>query len=223
MTLMNLNQISISKVLFSLLFCMILSSALLAEDKIKLIALFKDKAMVIINGKQVLLHKGEKNRYKILLLSANSDKAVIRINDEDRTFKLNMLISTNYSKRDQVEVTLWANNQNMFSSNGKINGKNVHFLIDTGATAIAMNENHAKKLGVNYRNAQKGFAQTASGVVNTWMVKLNTVELGDIKLRNVGAMIIQGTSSKQILLGMTFLSQIKMTRNGQKMRLLKKH
>ena len=216
-------MISIKKKLLLFLFCIICSSSLLAEDQVKLIALFKDKAMVTINGKQVLLHKGKKNRYKVLLLSANSEKAVIRVDGEDRTLKLNMLISTRYNKRDQTEVTLWANNQDMFSSNGKINGKMVHFLIDTGATSIAMNETHARQLGIDYRGAQKGFAQTASGVVNTWTVKLNTVELGDIKLRNVGAIIIQGNSSKQILLGMTFLSQVKMVRNGNKMHLLKKY
>jgi len=193
------------------------------HSEIKLIALFKDKAMIKINAKQLLLKKNKKNRHGVLLISADSEKAIIRTAGEDKTYRLNMLIATSYNKRKQAEVTLWANEQNMYSSNGKINGKNVHFLIDTGATAIALNEAYARQLGIDYSNAQKGFAQTASGMVNTWHIKLNSVELGDIKLRNVGAIVIQGNSAKQILLGMTFLSQLKMTRNGMQMRLSKKY
>ena len=202
---------------------LVFSSATHQHNEIKLIALFKDKAMIKLNGKQLLLHKRKKNRHGVLLISADSEKAIIHTAGEDKIYRLNMLIATSYNKREKAEITLWANNQDMFSSNGKINGKNVHFLIDTGATAIALNEAYAKQLGIDYLTSQKGFAQTASGVVNTWYIKLKTVELGDIKLRNVGAIVIQGNSSKQILLGMTFLSQLKMIRNGKQMRLSQKY
>jgi aspartyl protease family protein len=204
-------------------YSLVFSATTHQHSEIKLIALFKDKAMVKINGKQLLLHKNKKNRHAILLISADSEKAIIRTAGSDKTYRLNMLIATSYNQHKNAEITLWANKQDMYSSNGKINGKNVHFLIDTGATAIALNEAYAKQLGIDYSNAQKGFAQTASGVVNTWHIKLNTVELGDIKLRNVGAIVIQGNSAKQILLGMTFLSKLRMTRNGKQMRLSKKY
>ncbi|MFK5987114.1 MAG: TIGR02281 family clan AA aspartic protease [Pseudomonadota bacterium] len=220
---LTISKYFLQATIFVLLLGLISNSVLFAANKIKLIALFKDKAMVKINGKQVLLHKNKKNRYKVLLLSADSEQAVIQANGQQQVYKLNMLISTSYTKRGHAELVLWANNQNMYTHNGKINGKNVHFLVDTGATAIAMNEGHARSLGVNYKNAPKSIAQTASGIVNTWQVTLRKVELGQIKLHNVQAIVIQGTRSKQILLGMTFLSHLKITHSGKKMHLFKKY
>lgn len=220
LTLVSKNRLQ-SIILSVFVFC--LCSPFAFSQEFKLIALFKDKAMVMVDGKRVLLHKNKKNRYKLLLLSANSDRAIIRFNGVDSTYKLNMLISTSFSKREHTEVVLWANNQNMFTSSGKINGKRVFFLVDTGATAVALSEAQAKQLGIRYKNAQKGFAQTAAHVVKTWRIKLNSVELGGIKVRNVPAIIISGNQRSPILLGMTFLSKVKMVRSGKKMSLLKKN
>jgi aspartyl protease family protein len=217
----------LQKLIFFILLCsfctaLFCTSTALAQD-IKLIALFKDKAMIYLDGKRVLLHKNKKNRHHILLLSADTEQAVMRYDGKEVIYKLNMLISTSYNKKTQAELILWANNKNMFTTNGKINGQNVNFLVDTGATAIAMSESQAKRLGIAYKSAQKGLAQTAASIVNTWQINLKTVQIGDIKLRNVGAIIIQGNQNSHILLGMTFLSKVNMTRSGDKMHLLQKY
>jgi len=194
-----------------------------AEPQIKIQALFKNKVMALINGKQRLLVAGKTNRDGVLLVKSNSEEAEIKVNGKVKTYRLGNTISTRYKKRENAEVLLWADAQDMFSSNGKINGRPVHFLVDTGATFVAMNENDAKRLGLNYKSGNRGYAQTASGMVNTWLVTLDSVELGQIKVNYVEAMVIQGTASKQILLGMSFLSKVHMTRSGKTMKLVKKY
>jgi len=75
------------------------------HSEIKLIALFKDKAMVKINSKQLLLQKNKKNRHGVVLISADSEKAIIRTAGVDKTYQLSMLIATSYNQRKQAEVT----------------------------------------------------------------------------------------------------------------------
>jgi len=210
-------------VLFLCLFCLLFSANALAELDIKIQALFKNKVMATINGKKRMLSVGKASPEGALLIKSDSESAQIKVNGKTKTYVLGNSISVRYKKRKNAQVILWADAQNMFSSNGKINGKTVHFLVDTGATNIAMNESDAKRLGINYRKGTRGYAQTASGVVNTWSVLLDSVEIGPIKVNYVEAAVIQGTSSKTILLGMSFLSKVQMSRSGQKMTLVKKY
>ena len=202
---------------------LLVSAEALTAPEIKIQALFKNKVMATINGKQRLLVAGKPSREGVLLIKSDSEEAQIKVDGNIKTYRLGNAISVRYKKRKNAEITLWADEMDMFSSNGKINGKRVHFLVDTGATSIAMNESDAKRLGINYRKGNRGYAQTASGVVNTWHVTLDSVELGPIKVNYVEGVVIQGTASKQILLGMSFLSKVQMTRSGKSMRLVKKY
>ena len=97
------------------------------------------------------------------------------------------------------------------------------FLVDTGATSIAMNTSQAKRLGIRYRlKGKKSTVSTASGFVKAYGVSLNTVSLGSIKQRNVRAVVIDGKHPGPILLGMTFLSNLKVDTKGYVMTLKKR-
>ena len=111
----------------------------------------------------------------------------------------------------------------MYITQGSINNFSVQFLVDTGATWVAMSEVVAKRLGINYYRGRKGYAGTASGTAEIYKVTLDKVKVGDIELRNVPAAVISGYGSHQVLLGNSFLKRCEMTRTKSVMILKKKY
>ena len=85
---------------------------------------------------------------------------------------------------------------------GKINNQTVEFLVDTGATDVAVPESMARALGLEFGPKVK--VMTAAGPSQAWMTRLNEVSIGGIRRRNVRATITSGEFN-EILLGMSFL------------------
>ena len=109
----------------------------------------------------------------------------------------------------------------MFRIHGSINNFSIHFLIDTGASSVALNSVEAKRMGLKFKKGLPVQATTASGVTRGYAVTLDKVKIGHITLYNVQAVVLQGSFPKDVLLGQSFLSRIHMTRNGDKMKLKK--
>ena len=192
-----------------------------ASTKIAVVALFKDKAMVSINGKQRLLRKGKASPEGVLLISADTSAAVLEIGGERKRYPLGRQISTSYKQADKgAPLRIWPTGNGMYVVNGTINGFPVRFLVDTGATAIAMNRNDARRLGINFRvDGRQSSASTASGVVRTYNLSLKQVKVGHIELRNVDASVVDGDFPSDILLGNTFLNRVDMQREGRALEL----
>lgn len=113
------------------------------------------------------------------------------------------------------QVVLDRNAQGHYVASGRINGRPVTFLLDTGATDVAVPEDLAERLRLERRSG--GISQTANGPVAVWQTVLDEVALGAISLRDVRASILpsmRGTG--KVLLGMSFLKQLEFTqRDGQ--------
>ena len=97
----------------------------------------------------------------------------------------------------------------------------MRFLVDTGATLIALPADDARRIGLSYLNAPRGTVQTANGSTTVYRVKLDTVTLGDITMNNVDAVIQEGGLTVA-LLGMSFLNRTEMRRDGEQMLLVKR-
>ena len=107
--------------------------------------------------------------------------------------------------------------------NGSVNGLTVTFLVDTGATTVAMNELEARRLGIQYKlQGKESRVSTASGVAKSWYVKLDTVKVGEIAVNNVGAVVIEGSHPTDVLLGMTYLEYVKLQEHNSILMLEKK-
>ena len=194
-----------------------------ASHKIQVMALFTDQAMIIIDGKQKLLKKG-KTFQGVKLVSSDSHGVVLELHGEQKAFKLGSSISTNFKKNDAAkDFVIWKDLSHMFRTEGNINNSSVKFLIDTGASSIAMNSHTASQIGLDYRKGLPLQATTASGVVNGYQVTLNKVMIGHILLYNVKAAVLEGSFPTEVLLGQTFLSRVRMIRDGDKMILKKKY
>ena len=119
------------------------------------------------------------------------------------------------------EIVLSAGPGGHFSSAGTINGKTVQFMVDTGATSIAMSQSEANRIGLDWQRGRRGLSQTAGGVVPVFAVNLTSVNVGGIEVVNVDAVVLP-SDMPMVLLGNSFLSRFSMRREGDVMRLEKR-
>ena len=186
-----------------------------AVDTIEVQALFKGRAVMLLDGKRRLLKVGETSPEGVTLLKSNSKGAEIELDGERRSLALGRRIGTKYSGPREQKIRVVADAQGMYLSNGSINGVPVQFLLDTGATLVSINERDARRIGLDYRRlGSRGSSVTASGVSPIWRMNLTRVKIGEIELRDVEAAIHAGNFPPIVLLGNSFLSRLKMTRTG---------
>ncbi len=133
----------------------------------------------------------------------------------DRKLNPNQNVSTLYISDNIREVTLQRNNQGHYVTDGQINGQQVVFMLDTGATGVAVPEHLASSLYL--KKGQPVRLQTANGFATGYTTSIDNIGVGGIKLENVRAVINSGDSSDVILLGMSFLKQIEFTQRGDEL------
>ena len=119
------------------------------------------------------------------------------------------------------EILIAAGPGGHFVTSGQINGKAVQFMVDTGATSVAMGVGEAERLGIDWKSGQRGASQTAAGVVATYAVSLTSVRIGDVEVFGVNAMILP-SEMPFVLLGNSFLGRFSMRRDSNVMRLEKR-
>lgn len=209
----------------TLLFCLALSFSATADTQINVVGLFSGKAILSINGgKPKTYAAGQSTPEGVRILSADSAKVVLEVDGKRRELGMGQGISVGGGAASSAQsATLYGNNDGHFVGEGYINGFPFKFLVDTGATTVAMSSVEARRLGLNYVNGQVGAASTAGGVVKAYRVSLNSVKVGTIVLHQVDAMVIEGNSPPIVLLGMTVLNRVQMQRDGQMMTLTKKY
>lgn len=157
----------------------------------------------------------------IAVLSVEKDRATVEIDGRRRVLMQGQHYRSAPAMPDRQQVTLSADPRGHFITEGAINGNPVRFLVDTGATSIALPARDAERLGVDYRKGPRGMTQTANGPVAVYRVSLERVRLGGIELRVVEAVVIeQGLDIA--LLGMSFLNRVEMKREGQTMTLIRR-
>lgn len=108
----------------------------------------------------------------------------------------------------------------MFRTVGSINGYPVNFLVDTGASIVAMNSIQAKRLGIQYLlDGNPTMVSTAGGNVAAYNIRLKNVSVGQIKLQDIDAVIIEGAHPEDVLLGMSFLGRLNVKNENEVMML----
>ncbi len=110
------------------------------------------------------------------------------------------------------EVILRQNLQGHYVTSGAINGRPVRFLLDTGATDVAIPMELATASGL--APGYQGRAATANGATVIYDTRIDELQLGDIRLQNVDASIVPNMRGDTILLGMSVLRQIEFSQQG---------
>ena len=212
------------KFLLSLLMCLLAPLAL-AETRLNVVGLFSNKAIVAINGGAPRTLSTGQTLDGVKLLSADSESATFLVEGKRQTLKMGQAASLggNGGAANNDPVNLYANSRGHFYGNLSINGASLKYVVDTGATTIAMNSGDAKFAKIDYEKGEKGMASTASGTVVVYRVVLNTLKIGTITLNNVEAAVIEGGYPTEVLLGMSALNRLDMKRDNSIMTLTKKY
>ncbi len=116
-----------------------------------------------------------------------------------------------------AEVVLARSRDGHYYADGEINGRRVKFMLDTGATQIALPRALSNELGLKLGPAIT--LQTAAGPANGYPVRLASVRMGGIEIADLGAVVAEGMSSDTVLLGMNFLRRLEMVQRGEQMTL----
>ncbi|GAB3323603.1 TIGR02281 family clan AA aspartic protease [Haliea atlantica] len=172
-------------------------------------ALLPNTAVLMINGQRKTLRAGDSFQ-GVTLVSADARAAVLEIDGKRQTVGLNRMITTQYVTPDKRQVDIPRNNRNQYVTTARINGRTAPVIVDTGANIVAMNSGQAERLGIDYRSGSPSRVETASDVVDAWVVKLDSVEVGGIRVDNVRASVMDGNFPATILLGMTYLEHVEL-------------
>ncbi len=199
-----------------------LAAAPKAADKgphVTVIGLMGSKAILRIDGQQQMLGKGE-SRDGVTLLDIVAGQAQLEING--RKIALGMGADTGgiAARAEGGSVEIVMNGSGQFITSGQINGRVVEMLVDTGANTVSMTTADARQLGIDYlMDGKLGASATAGGIVKIWLVTLKSVQVGPITVRNVQASVRDAPRISPVLLGMTFLSQVDMRHEQNRLKM----
>ena len=192
-----------------------------AATDLNVVGLFGAKAVVSINGSPPrTLSVGQRSPEGVQLVAVDRETATFEVDGQRRTLRLGQAYVSRAAAAGG-SVTLKADARGMFLTEGQVNGGSVRFLVDTGATLVALPAADAKRLGIDYQKGPRGIVQTAGGPTPAYGVKLDTVRVGDIAINGVEAVVIEAGLSFA-LLGMSFLNRTEMKREGETMVLIKR-
>lgn len=195
-----------------------------AATDVTVIGLFPGKAVVTVNrGAPRTLSVGEKTADGILLVSTKDGSAVIEIDGVRETYSMGQHFATAGPEGTQREsVTLSRDGNGHFMTDAQVNGGHVRFMVDTGATLVALPLADAQRLGIDYSKGRLGYSILADGRrVPSWRVTLDSITVGEVTLYNVEASVNQGTGMP--LLGMSFLARMEIRNEGQNLTLTRRY
>lgn len=188
-----------------------------------LVGIFPGKALLTINGGAPrTVAVGGKTADGVKVLAAGGDTATIEVDGKKRVLRIGQNVTVRATAGGRATTVLTADGRGHFLTTGSINGASMRFLVDTGASTVAMGASDARRAGVDPTRGEKGFAQTANGVAEVSRVRLHSVRVGDIVLNDVEA-TVHSQDMPMVLLGMSFLNRMEMQRNGDTMTLRKNY
>ena len=174
-----------------------------------------DKALLVINGTPRMVAVGT-TRDGVKLISVTQHEATVEIDGKRVVLALGgaqLNLGGAGGESSGTRIVMTAGSGGHFLSDGSINGKRVRFLVDTGASVIALGRGDAERIGLDYKNAPRMVMNTANGQVVAFRVMLNSVRIGDVQVHNVEATVNPG-DMPFVLLGNSFLTRFQMKREN---------
>ena len=194
-----------------------------AASEVSFVGAIGDKAAIlVIDGAAPRSVKVGQKFGEVTVLEVERERAVLDVGGERRVLQRGQLYQLQSGAGDRQRTVLAADASGHFIAEGAINGGPLRFVVDTGATVIALPAREAVRLGIDYRKGRTGTTLTAGGSVPVFRVTLDRVKVGAIELRSVEGLVIeQGLDIA--LLGMSFLSRVEMRNEGQVMTLIRRY
>ena len=180
------------------------------------------KALLVIDGQTQLLAVGEAARGVRMLRWQDDGAAFIESGGVQRALRVGgtpaRLAASGGVASSAREVIIPATSGGHFVTAGSINGRPVQFMVDTGATLVALSQAEAERIGLAYRDGERVMMNTANGAVPAHRVTLGRLRLGEVELTNVAAIVLPA-AMPMVLLGNSVLARFQMRRDNDVMRL----
>ena len=195
-------------------------------QKVALTGMLGGKALVTVDGSAPkMLAVGESYR-GVKIISTQGEQAVTEIAGKQHTLRVGeapaSVGGSGNSGAGGTRVVLTAGSGGHFVTPGQINNRAVQFLVDTGATMVALSVEDAQRIGLNYKDGQEVRMSTANGVTPGWRLKIATLRIGDVVVYDVDAIVSSG-AMPYVLLGNSYLTRFQMTRTNDQMVLEKRY
>ena len=182
-----------------------------------------EKALLIINGQARGVAIGATVE-GVKLVRLDGTQAQIEAGGKTQTLRLGgtaVLAGDTGGRGKGTRIVLPVGSGGHYTAMGAINGHSVPFLVDTGATTIAMGADVANRIGLDPADSTQSAAMTANGAVATRTITLRQVTIGDVTVYNVEAMVMP-QAMPVVLLGNSFLSRFQVRLDNDTMVLEKK-
>ncbi|MDR2239098.1 MAG: TIGR02281 family clan AA aspartic protease [Zoogloeaceae bacterium] len=194
-----------------------------AAEEVGVVGLFPGKAVLVIDGGAPRTVRVGDKVGGVRLIAVDETSATVEVGGKRERLAIGQHAHAGGGGGGGGQsLSLTADSRGHFITTGTVNGATITFLVDTGATTIALGASDARRANINLANAEPVMMGTANGVVQAWRVKLASVRIGDVTLNEV-----EGTVSPHdmpyALLGMSFLNRMEMKRDGQTMTLRKRY
>jgi aspartyl protease family protein len=190
------------------------------SQSVTLSGMVGSKALLIVDGSAPKIVAAGESFNGVKVVSTQGDTAVLMIGSK----RLNVRVGDTPasvgeqagSKSSGSRIVLTVGDGGHFLAQGSINGKAVQFMVDTGATAVAMGAAEAKRMGIDYTSGRPVRMSTANGQAMGYLLTLNSVRIGDVEVQNVEAIVSQ-QAMPYVLLGNSFLTRFSMRRDADQM------
>jgi aspartyl protease family protein len=179
-----------------------------------------DKALLIINGTPRTVAVGA-TQQGVKLVSVTQNDAMVELDGKRVSLQLGgapVNLGGVASEGSGSQIVLTAGTGGHFVTSGSINGRSVQFVVDTGATYVALSQAEADRIGLAYKNGKRGMVNTANGPAPAYLTSINVVRVGDVQVYNVEAVVTPATMDI-VLLGNSFLTRFQMKRENDRMTL----
>lgn len=197
----------------------LVACALAQAQSVTLSGMLGNKALLMVDGAPPKLVAPGDTYRGIKVVSTEGDSAVLEISGKRHSLKVGdspSSVGGEGGPDGGKRITLTAGSGGHFFATGQINGSTVQFMVDTGATMVAMSIADAQRMGINYQAGQRGNVSTANGVAPAWKVTLQSVRIGDVVVYQVDA-LVSPAPMPYVLLGNSFLSHFQMNRTNDQM------
>lgn len=183
------------------------------------------KALLVVNGGAPKALAAGDTYQGVKVLSVSADQVAIEVAGKRQTVRLGeapVSIGGSGGGANGTQIVLSAVSGGHFVTQGQVNGRSTRFMVDTGATSVAMGADEARRMGIKFEDGDKFYGSTANGTVVGYRVSLNSVRIQDVEVFNVEAAVLP-QPMPHILLGNSFLTRFQMKRENDTLTLTKRY
>lgn len=209
------------------LLMLVLASAPAQAQSVAMTGSMGSKALLVVNGGAPRALAAGDSHQGVKVLSVGADQATVEVGGKRQVVMLGAApVSVGGGGGggggQGSQIVLTASSGGHFVTLGSINGRSTQFMVDTGATSVALSADEARRMGIDFEKAPRTYGSTANGTIVLYRVKLSSVRIQDVEVHDVDAAVVpQGMP--HVLLGNSFLTRFQMKRDNDVLTLTRRY